>query len=170
MKLMWRAWCDEPARRGLRSSFAISITIFGRSTFLAPQAILQDSCHLNLLCSGQDPVQREELSKPQCVHFEDWRPQHFHTGDLLWCFEPGLCCLHLIVFVLVMEWNKEDSIQVDLAGSERIKESGSEGVRLTEAQVLLGLVDPQYHPHFLSRQSTRVSQILARSSWRWLRR
>ena len=39
-----------------------------------------------------------------------------------------------------MEWNKEDSIQVDLAGSERIKESGSEGVRLTEAQVLLGFV------------------------------
>ena len=30
-------------------------------------------------------------------------------------------------------------MQVDLAGSERIKESGSEGVRLTEAQVQLTL-------------------------------
>ena len=28
-------------------------------------------------------------------------------------------------------------MQVDLAGSERIKESGSEGMRLTEAQVYL---------------------------------
>ena len=68
-------------------------------------------------------------------------------------------------------------MQVDLAGSERIKESGSEGVRLTEAQVQLTLGNSEigklkliFFASFLSRQSTRAFQILARSSWRWPRR
>ena len=50
-------WQDE----GSGQSFDISVAIFGRSTFVAPQAILQDNSRLNLLCSGQDLVQWEEL-------------------------------------------------------------------------------------------------------------
>ena len=41
-------------------------------------------------------------------------------------------------------------MQVDLAGSERIKESGSEGMRLTEAQV------PFYLQQMLSIVSCRI--------------
>lgn len=53
------------------------------------------------------------------------------------------CCgvLNLVctIFDPHLHWSKNVNklLQVDLAGSERIKDSGSEGVRLTEAQVLL---------------------------------
>ena len=40
-------------------------------------------------------------------------------------------------------------MQVDLAGSERIKESGSEGVRLTEAQVLFSKQSNWFEPILL---------------------
>ena len=91
------------------------------------------------------------------------------------------CCgvLNLVWTHFWLELNgmREDWMQVDLAGSERIKESGSEGVRLTEAQVQLTLGNSEsgkfkliFFASFLSRQSTRAFQILARSSWHWPRR
>ena len=158
MKLMWRAWCDVLARRGLRSNYGqISCP-----SYLADQ--LPKICLIIIICSGQDPVQRAELSKSQCVYFEDWGTQHLDPWDLLRRLEPGLCCRYF-------HFKQIDSTQVDLAGSERIKESGSEGVRLTEAQVQFrkqsNWVDFAY---FLSRRSTRAFQISARSSWRCLRR
>ena len=54
-----------------------------------------------------------------------------------------------------------DSLQVDLAGSERIKESGSEGVRLTEAQVLFSKqsnwFDFAYFPFIVSHCPNRYA-------------
>ena len=47
-----------------------------------------------------------------------------------------------------MPWLYYILVQVDLAGSERVKESGSEGVRLTEAQVCPNIANVKHGSTF----------------------